>query len=1241
MKRTLQWLFAICLFLASQSFYAQQIASKTEKPKYIGTPTKVEKVPSIASRVTLVRPELAGTKEMNDGRASKNKEIIIGKGSNGSDALAEAPHRLKNTIDTKEPLLVFETGASSSQPTDPAGAVGPNHYISVLNTAFQIFDKEGNSLTAGLVSPNPTIFPSGGCCDLTVSYDNAADRWVMSFLGGGAQLAISDGPDPVNDGWTVYTYGSVNDYQKVSVWHDGYYMTDNLSGTFHVFERAEMLAGNIGAQMVSFTVPGWQDPGGFDSPQFLNLSHDTAITGPAFMVYFADDGWGNVSQDDHIKLWDVTMDWANASGSTVTGPTNLGIDASGNADGSVTSFNSTFDGGSFVNLDQPSGGSSIDALQWTVMNQAQFRKFDSHNSALFNFVVDVDGSSVEQAGVRWYELRQSGDGQPWTIYQEGTYTAPDNRHAWNASLSMDIQGNIGMGYTGMSSANSTDSDIRVGSYYTGRFAGDDLGVMTVEEGTIIAGDSNIPGTRYGDYSKIDIDPDGDKKFWFVNEVMSGGRKNVAGVFQLAPNTTNDVGVVSIDTPTTGMLTDNETITVTVFNFGEATASGFDVTYQIDGGTIISEPFGRSLASQTAEQYIFSAKADLSIEGQTYTINACTDYDIDEDNSNDCASSDVLHEFANDIGIVGFTAPETGTFLSDETVSVTIKNFGTQDQTGFDINYIIDGGTPVVETVGVTLPAGESTSYSFTQTADLSELGTYNFSSSSLLAGDSNTTNDTALTTVVNSSCLTSTNTTAQGIGPDAGTVTTSTIFIGPEFSVQDVNVTINLNHTWDADLTITLTSPSNDSVLLSDGNGSSGDDYIDTVFDDDASSGIASGSAPFTGLFQPQGSLSDFNGLQSSGIWTLTITDNANQDGGTFNSWGLELCGDFTLSSNDIGVTDISSPNSGEGLGSESVTITIANFGTEDQSNFNVNYAVNGGTPVQETVSATVTPGNTLSYTFSTSADLSAFGIYALTSTTLLPGDADTANDSASIEVTNISCSTEENDTNFGISDNGIPAESIINITNDIVVDDIDVTLNIFHVNDSDLEIKLVAPNNATEVMLSDRNGGSGSNYTNTVFDDDAGAGISSGSAPFEGVFTPDGDLNDFNGLSALGDWKLVVTDRLGNSLGGALLDWTIRICARTPALSIGDNDMNDDSFEVIYNGDNRYSVKLRTSSINDQLDLTVQNTLGQTLLWKTLDNENGQGYEYDLNMSYASAGVYFVRIGNRRFKYVRRIIVK
>ena len=92
---------------------------------------------------------------------------------------------------------------------------------------------------------------------MTVSYDNAADRWVMSFLGGGAQLAISDGPDPVNDGWTVYTYGSVNDYQKVSVWHDGYYLTANKSGeVVYVLERDVILNGGEDPQIVGFSPPG-------------------------------------------------------------------------------------------------------------------------------------------------------------------------------------------------------------------------------------------------------------------------------------------------------------------------------------------------------------------------------------------------------------------------------------------------------------------------------------------------------------------------------------------------------------------------------------------------------------------------------------------------------------------------------------------------------------------------------------------------------------------------------------------------------------------------------------------------------------------------------------------------------------------------------------------------------------------------------------------------------------------------
>ena len=895
MKTKLLLLIIFCFAFSTNSLFAQKIKNKPQKPYYIGVPTKVEQVPSIASRSNLVRPEYIA-KEVLDGRASKYN-IVPGKGSVGADALAKNPHHLKNKIPTKAPELVFETASTGSQPTDPAGAVGPNHYVSVTNTAFQIFDKDGNSLTGGLVSPNPTIFPSGGCCDLTVSYDNAADRWVISFLGVGVQIAVSNGPDPVNDGWTTYSYNIVRDYQKLSVWRDGYYMTENTRGgeKLHVFDRAAMIAGNTNAAIQSFQMPGLVTSG-FHSAQALNISNsDIPTSGGATIVYMQDDAWDGV-EEDHIKLWNVDIDWATPANSQISAATILGT-----AEG-VTPFVGTFDGGAFTNLLQPNGGAIIDALQAIIMNQAQFRKFATHNSAIFNFVVDVADGEAKQAAVRWYELRQTGDGQPWSVYQEGTYTAPDNRHAWNASMIMDLQGNIGMGYTSMSSSNSTNLNVVVGSYYSGRFNNDPLGVMTVAEEVIMAGDANIPADRYGDYSKIDIDPDGDRKFWFVNELMSNGRKNITGVFQFAPNSIIDIGVISVDSPNSGTLTNNESVTVTIFNFGVDDVSGFDVTYQIDGGAVITEPFVGTLASQASGQHTFTTTSDLSIEEQTYAITSCVGVLAgDEDATNDCITSNITHILANDIGVTEITSPITGEGFANETITVTVENFGTTDQSGFDINYIINGGTPVVENIAATLPGGAAFSYSFATTANLSAIGTYTISSSTLLGVDSNNSNDTATTMLSNNSCLTSTyNDGNLSIGPDAGTVTTSIVTFSDNFLISDVNVTVNLEHSYNSDLLIKLIAPNNTEVILSNRNGGRGDNYTNTVFDDEASNSITAASSPFTGSFQPQENLASLDGIQSSGNWTLSITDNEFNDGGQLLNWSLSLCSNTRLSVDDV-----------------------------------------------------------------------------------------------------------------------------------------------------------------------------------------------------------------------------------------------------------------------------------------------------------------------------------------------------
>lgn len=625
--------FFATLFMAFACVaYAQEVVPNVPtKADYVGEITPVH-VSSIASRMNELIPAVNNSGEARDRRSIRNKVIVGKDAQTEDDYYVRNRHEMEQSVRVSPPSLVFDAYSSGSQPTDPAMAVGPNHVFVVFNTGFTIYDKSGNQLLPQ-TAPNPAIFPTGGCCDLTASYDNAADRWVISFLGSGVQVAVSDGPDPINDGWNVYNV-PLTDYQKLSVWSDGYYLTHNTgsSNRAYAMERADMLLGNT-ASILGFPLPGLvQGPGGFFSPQALNISDNTIpAAGGATFVFLQDDAFAGIATD-HIKYWTLDVDWVNTGNSVMSAATEI----------PVTPFIGVFDGGSFVNLAQPTGGPNIDALQQTIMNQAQFRKFPGHNSAIFNHVVDVDGTAGELAGVRWYEFRQTADNQPWTLYQEGTYTAPDGRHAWHASMIMDGNGNIGMGYTSMSGP-TTPNTVRVSSYYTGRFDGDPLGTMTVAEELIANGNANIPGTRYGDYSKMDIDPSNDSTFWFINEYMNSGRKGVVGVFELAPNTSvDDVGVTSIVSPVNGPLTASEDITISIRNFGINDIVNPEVQYTVDGGTPVIENYAGTIVGGATESFTFATQADLSIPNNTYTIASRTNLTGDTDATNDETTKDVTN-----------------------------------------------------------------------------------------------------------------------------------------------------------------------------------------------------------------------------------------------------------------------------------------------------------------------------------------------------------------------------------------------------------------------------------------------------------------------------------------------------------------------------------------------------------------------------------------------------------------------
>jgi subtilisin-like proprotein convertase family protein len=134
----------------------------------------------------------------------------------------------------------------------------------------------------------------------------------------------------------------------------------------------------------------------------------------------------------------------------------------------------------------------------------------------------------------------------------------------------------------------------------------------------------------------------------------------------------------------------------------------------------------------------------------------------------------------------------------------------------------------------------------------------------------------------------------KSIASNHATTVTSTLSVAAPGRIKDLNVRIgSLMHTWVGDLRISLIGPDATTVVLTDRPGgldNSGDNLVNTVFDDEASASINSGSPPYSGSFRPNADqLSRFDGKQQQGTWTLQVEDLFGPaDGGSLQSWGTD-----------------------------------------------------------------------------------------------------------------------------------------------------------------------------------------------------------------------------------------------------------------------------------------------------------------------------------------------------------------
>jgi len=111
----------------------------------------------------------------------------------------------------------------------------------------------------------------------------------------------------------------------------------------------------------------------------------------------------------------------------------------------------------------------------------------------------------------------------------------------------------------------------------------------------------------------------------------------------------------------------------------------------------------------------------------------------------------LQVFSDDLGITAITNPvSTDTLTASDSIKVTIRNYDTIAHTNIPVNYVIDGGAVVRDTLFATIPAATSANLTFSQPYDFSIPGhEYQIVAYTSFVGDANNVNDTATVIVSN------------------------------------------------------------------------------------------------------------------------------------------------------------------------------------------------------------------------------------------------------------------------------------------------------------------------------------------------------------------------------------------------------------------------------------------------------------------------------------------------------------